>query len=110
MKFGVEFSGKEAMEGYLNLPSDLRKKLAYAMDLLAEFGFDIPAKYSKAFGDGLFELRAEAKSGIARAFYTFESGRIVVILNVFVKKSQKTPKLELERARKLLKELRNEAS
>jgi phage-related protein len=51
-------------------------------------------------GDGLFEIRAKAQEGIGRSLYCYLKGRRIVILVAFVKKSNKTPKLELELAKK----------
>jgi phage-related protein len=61
--------------------------------------------HSRAFGDGLFELRPRGRSGIGRAFYCFMLARRVVVLHAFIKKSQETPDRELKLARKRLKEL-----
>ncbi|CAN7541721.1 type II toxin-antitoxin system RelE/ParE family toxin [Pararhizobium sp. LjRoot235] len=53
------------------------------------------------------ELRAKAAEGIARGIYVTVTGRKVIVLHVFVKKSQKTPAGALEIARARLKELRS---
>jgi len=58
-------------------------------------------------GDGLFELRLKAAEGIARVFYCTVVGRKIVVLHQFVKKTDKTPKKELETARARLKEIKN---
>jgi phage-related protein len=61
--------------------------------------------HSRAFGDGLFELRPRGRTGIGRAFYCFLQGKRVVVLHAFIKKSQQTPDNELKMARKRLKEV-----
>ncbi|WP_249931309.1 type II toxin-antitoxin system RelE/ParE family toxin [Ramlibacter sp. 2FC] len=61
--------------------------------------------HSRAFGDGLFELRPRGRSGIGRAFYCFLVGKRVVVLHAFIKKSQQTPDRELKLARKRMKEV-----
>ena len=53
----------------------------------------------------LWELRLTGRDGIARALYVTATGRRVVILRVFVKKTQKTPRREIELARQRAKEL-----
>jgi phage-related protein len=63
--------------------------------------------HSRAFGDGLFELRPRGRAGIGRAFYCFLLGKKVVVLHAFIKKSQQTPDSELKMARKRLKEVKN---
>jgi phage-related protein len=63
--------------------------------------------HSRAFGEGLFELRPRGRTGIGRAFYCFLFGKKVVVLHAFIKKSQQTPDCELKMARKRLKEAKN---
>jgi phage-related protein len=57
--------------------------------------------------DGLFEVRIEVGSNIFRIFCCFDKGNIIVLFNGFLKKTQKTPKQELELATKLKKEYFN---
>jgi len=61
--------------------------------------------YTKAFGDGLFEIRARGKEGIGRAFFCTMVGKRVVILHGFIKKTQATPPDEIKIARKRMKEM-----
>lgn len=61
---------------------------------------------SKHIELGLWELRVIAGSNILRILYTFEKGRIIILLHVFIKKQQKTPEGELEIARKRLKDIK----
>lgn len=61
---------------------------------------------SKHIESGLWELRIKSGTDILRIIYTFDKGRIIILLHVFVKKQQKTPANELEIARKRLKELK----
>ncbi len=53
---------------------------------------------------GLFEIRVEVGSNIYRAFSFFDEGKLIVLLNGFIKKTQKTPKSEIELAEKLKKQ------
>ena len=71
------------------------------------FGPDLGMPYTRAMGDGLFELRLRAAEGIARVFYCTIVGRGIVFLHQFVKKSDKTPPSELEIARRRMKELKD---
>ena len=57
-------------------------------------------------GGGLFEIRAKGKEGIGRSFYCTLKGKEIVILHSFIKKSQKTPKRELDLAKKRMKEIK----
>jgi len=63
---------------------------------------------SKHIGPGLWELRIKSGSDILRIFYTFTKGRIIILLHIFIKKKQKTPRGELELARKRLKQIKIE--
>ena len=51
--------------------------------------------------EGLFEIRIEYQSNIFRIFCCFDHGQLIVLFNGFQKKSQITPKIEIERAMKL---------
>lgn len=70
----------------------------------------VPKKYfSHMKGtEALFEIRVEVGSNIFRVFSFFDEGNLVILLNGFQKKSQKTPKNEIELAEKLKKEYFNE--
>jgi phage-related protein len=68
-------------------------------------GPNLGLPYTKAFGDGLFEIRARGKEGIGRAFFCTMVGKRVVILLGFIKKTQATPPDEIKIARKRMKEM-----
>ena len=53
---------------------------------------------SKYLESGLWELRIRAGTDILRIIYTFSKGRIIILLHVFIKKQQKTPRKEIETA------------
>lgn len=57
---------------------------------------------------GLYEIRVEVGSNIFRAFSFFDEGKLIVVANGFQKKTQKTPKNEIELAEKIKKEYFNE--
>lgn len=57
---------------------------------------------------GLYEIRVEVGSNIFRAFAFFDEGQLIVVVNGFQKKTQKTPKNEIELAKKIKKEYFNE--
>jgi phage-related protein len=77
------------------------------VELLVEFGPSLRMPHSRALGSGLFELRPRGKEGIGRVFYCFVMERRIVILHGFVKKTQGTPKKELNIARRRMKEVQN---
>lgn len=64
--------------------------------------------FTRPMGHGLFEIRARGKEGIGRAFFCTIVGYEIVILNEFIKKSNKTPKKEIDTVRQRLKEIKND--
>ena len=67
---------------------------------MLEFGPHLGMPHTRAMGEGLFELRVKGQEGIARVFYCTVVQRRIVMLHVFIKKSQKTPAEDLELARR----------
>jgi phage-related protein len=89
------------------LPADMRARLTRLSNLIEQHGFEaLPRDTVKHLGEKLWELRITGRDGISRAIYVTASGRRVIILRVFVKKTQKTPRNELEIARQRAKEVR----
>ena len=74
-----------------------REKIDYGLVLLKTQD-RLPTKFVKHLIDGLYELRTEYNGNIYRVFFVFDEGAIVVLFNGFHKKTQKTPKGELEKA------------
>ena len=72
----------------------------------------VPSNYLKALTgtNGLFEARIKLGSNIWRVFCFFDKGKLVILLNGFTKKTQKTPNVEIERALRLMNEYYNEKS
>lgn len=82
-----------------DLSADMRARLVWISTLLAEFGpSQVREPYVKPLGRKLWEMRLIGKDGIARAVYIAATGQRLVILHVFIKKTQKTPKAALETA------------
>ena len=74
---------------------------------MVALGPNLGEPHTKAFGDGLFELRLKGTEGIARVFFCTLVGRRIVMLHSFIKKTNKTPQRELETAESRLKELKH---
>ncbi len=89
-----------AKEFILSLDKKMRAKMLRTIELLSSNGADLREPCSKSLGDGIFELRAKVGSDISRVLYFFVVGRKVILTNGFIKKSQKTPVLEIERAKR----------
>ncbi len=70
----------------------------------------IPETYLKSLeeADGLFEIRIKQGSDIFRIFCFFDAGKLIILINGFQKKTQKTPKQEIEKALKIKKEYYDE--
>ena len=89
----------------LALPESILANFLHVAELIEEHGPKIGMPFTRSIGSGLFEIRARGKEGIARALYCCLAGRELVILNAFVKKTQKTSKKEIVLARKRMKEV-----
>lgn len=108
MIFKIEYFHERVLAEIESWPVDVLADYARIIELLTEHGVNLRLPHSKAFGDGLFELRPRGKTGIGRAFYCFMLGQRVVVLHAFIKKSQQTPERELKMARKRLKEVQHD--
>ena len=74
---------------------------------MEDFGSNLGPPHTAPMGDGLFELRIHGQDGIARVFFCTKIGRKIIMLHCFIKKTQKTPKRELDIAIKRMKEVKN---
>jgi len=75
---------------------------------MAACGQNLGMPYTKAMGEGLFEIRARGSEGIGRAFFCCMKGKRIVILHGFVKKTQATPIKELRLAKQRIKDVLND--
>ena len=81
------------------LPADMQSRLTHIVELMVEVGPQrMSAPHVKPLGNKLWEMRLTGRDGIARAIYVLASGKRIVILHAFVKKSQKTPQEALRLA------------
>ena len=87
----------------------VKDKIIWTFDLIEELQ-RVPETYLKHIEntDGLFEIRIQQGSDIFRIFCFFDQGQLVVLANGFHKKTQKTPKKEIEKALKIKKEYESE--
>lgn len=105
MAFEVSYFHARVLEEIESWPVEVLADYARLVELLMLHGPSLRLPHSRAFGDGLFELRPRGREGIGRAFYCFLVGKRIVVLHAFIKKSQQTPDSELKLARKRLKEV-----
>ena len=107
MPYSIEYFHPRVLAEIEAWPADVLADYARLVELLMEHGPNLRLPHSRAFGDGLFELRPKGRSGIGRAFYCFLLNRRILVLHAFVRKSQQTPDRELNLARKRQKEIRD---
>jgi len=94
---------------YLNffktLDLKVREKFNWTLKLISTIE-RVPVKYFKHIENstGLYEIRVEVGSNIFRVFSFFDEDQLIILINGFQKKSQKTPKKEIEKAEKLKKQ------
>ncbi len=103
--FYATASGREPVRTWLKeLTAEDRRRVGEDI-ATAEFGWPLGMPLCRSLGKGLFEIRSDiSDKRIARVIFAVFEGRMV-LLHGFVKKSQKTPKAELELARKRQKEI-----
>jgi len=100
----VIFYGDFFWNFYKKQSPKVKKKINWTIGLLKDLEV-IPEKYLKHIEDtDLYEIRVSFGNNIFRIFCFFDKGRLVIILNGFRKKTQKTPKTEIDRAIKFKKE------
>ena len=88
------------------LPSDMRARLVRIVDLIETYGLEnVGQPHVKHLQQSLWEMRMKGRDGISRAIYVAASGKRVVIVRAFIKKSQKTPQREIKLALQRAKEL-----
>lgn len=105
MNYTIGFYNASVQAEVLAWPAGIRASFTRITDMMVEHGPNLGLPYTRAFGEGLFEIRARGEEGIGRAFFCTLVGRRVVVLHGFIKKTQETPAQELKTARKRLKEL-----
>ena len=100
-------NGDVPVEDFINsLDVKMSAKIYRLLTMISENGPELREPYSKHLGDGIFELRAKVGSNITRVLYFFFIGRRVVVTNGFTKKTQKTPKAEIDKAKTFRDEYR----
>jgi len=103
----VHFFNERVQAELLALPSDMVAKYVRIAELIEIHGPSLVREpYTKSLGDGLFEIRMSGRDGIARAIYVIAPVRRVVVVLVFVKKTQRTPPGVLELAQKRAKKVK----
>jgi phage-related protein len=96
-------------ESFIKQRDKVKDKIIWTFDVIEELD-RVPETYLKHMEntDGLFEVRVQQGSDIFRIFCFFDQGLLIVLANGFQKKTQKTPKKELEKALKIKGEYEKE--
>jgi len=101
----VEFLNDTAEAEFDQLPIEIKAKIVRISQLIEQVGLlSVKEPYVRHVHDKIWEIRAMGKEKLARSLYTTVTGKRVVILRTFVKKTRKTPKREIELALQRIKE------
>ncbi|MFN5792279.1 MAG: type II toxin-antitoxin system RelE/ParE family toxin [Burkholderiales bacterium] len=104
MTYSIIYYSDQVQEDVLALPDTLQARYIGLTARMIEHGPNLGLPHTDALGGGLFELRLKGAEGIARVMYCLMIERQILVLHVFVKKTQKTPPRELRIARQRMKE------
>ncbi len=107
MEYSITYYSESVQDEILALPDTLAARYVVLTRRMVALGPNLGEPHTKAFGEGLFELRLKGAEGIARVFFCTLVGRRIVMLHSFIKKTNKTPQRELEIAESRLKELKH---
>jgi phage-related protein len=107
MDYTIEYYSEEVEEQIFALPDTLAARYIVLTRRMTAVGSNLGPPHTDSFDDGLFELRMKGMEGIARVFFCTLIGRRIMMLHSFIKKTQKTPRREIEIARKRMKEVKH---
>ncbi len=102
IKFYEDQAGRVPIREFLDgLDIKMRQKMLRSIQALQDMGVSLRMPLSESLDDGIFELRAKVGTNISRVLYFFVIGNQAVLTHGFIKKTQKTPAREIERAKKI---------
>ena len=107
MDYTISYFSEAVQEDILALPDTLAARYVVLSRRMVALGPNLGEPHTKAFGDGLFEMRLKGAEGIGRVFFCTLVGKRIVMLHSFVKKSDRTPLREREIAQTRMKEFKN---
>ena len=105
MEWKITFFSAKVEEQTLKFPVGVLANFLHISEMIEKLGPNLGKPYVGSLGSGLFEIRAKGKEGIGRSLYCMAKGKEIVILHSFIKKTQKTPKKDLDLAKKRMKEV-----
>jgi phage-related protein len=109
MAWVVELLDDRVRDELEALPPDMQARFRRIVDLIQGYGLEqVHEPHVKHLEGPLWEMRMKGKDGISRAVYVTAKGRPVIVVRVFVKKSQKTPRREIEIALQRAQEVQDQ--
>jgi len=105
VKRAILFYGNYFLDFYHRQEDKTKLKIDFVLDLIKNVE-KVPVRFLKHLEgtDGLFEIKIITSLKSIRIFCCFDEGKLIILLNCFIKKTDKTPKNELEKAIKLKEE------
>lgn len=107
MDYTIAYYSDAVQAAILDLPDTLAARYIVLTRRMIVLGPNLGAPHTKAFGNGLLELRLKGAEGIALVFFCTLIGKRIVMLHSFIKKSDKTPLRERELAEARMKEVKH---
>ena len=107
MPWTITFYSTRVERETLALPPGILASFLRIAELIEEFGPDLGRPHTAPLGQGLFEIRAKGREGIARSVFCTVKDQEIVILITVIKKRNKIPKRQMDTARKRMKEVQD---
>ena len=98
--YRMENGSKPVATFIRSLDLKMKAKVVANLHILEEYGNMAREPLSKEIDDGIFKIRTIEGNNIVRILYFFDKERVIIATNGFVKKKQKTPKSEIDLAKK----------
>ena len=106
MNWNVETLNETVDQELAALPADMRARFVWITNLITEHGLEnVGEPYVKHIEKALWEIRLKGRDGISRALYVTTKPKRVIVLRVFIKKTQKIPRKEIKLALKRAEEI-----
>jgi phage-related protein len=105
MRWTITFYSPKVEAETLDLPAGILANFLRIVELIREFGPDLGRPHTASLGQGLFEIRAKGREGIARSVFCTVKGREIVVLITVIKKANKIRARHMEIAHKRMKEV-----
>ena len=108
MSWAITFYNDKVEAETLALPHGVLASFLRITELIEAFGPDLGRPHTAPLGQGLFEIRAKGREGIARSVFCTIGDQNIVILMTAIKKGNRLPKRQMETARKRMKEVQRD--